>query len=324
MAALREQQVEVQLLRQALVQLHARVVEARALGRLVVRAQDRRVAPRRARPDVARLEDRDVADPVLLLQVVRGREAVRAAADDHDVVGPLEVALAPPHPLFSEYFKHAQLPPEAALPANPAWRGPRAVHRGARRRPRRPSTCTGRPPSRTGTGSGRRPRTRSGPAGAQSRPAAGPSTGVTFGRRSAAQKRANTSRASGPTSVIAANTVPTSTTLVCVRDALRPLADHERAVGRQRTPPGSVAAGGAPELEAGALGDALSPGARACPGARRRPTRPCSRTRVAPARASRTRSRRSIRRELRTARPPRAPGAPSGCARPRRRRLRRR
>jgi hypothetical protein len=32
---------------------------------------------------------------------------MRTAADDHDVIGPLEVALAAPHPLLSEYFKHA-------------------------------------------------------------------------------------------------------------------------------------------------------------------------------------------------------------------------
>ena len=54
----REQQVEVQLLREPLVELDRGVVEARALRRLVVRAQDRRVAPGRARADVALLEDR--------------------------------------------------------------------------------------------------------------------------------------------------------------------------------------------------------------------------------------------------------------------------
>ena len=45
MAALGEQQVEVELLRQPLVQLDARVVELRALGGLVVRAQNRGVPP---------------------------------------------------------------------------------------------------------------------------------------------------------------------------------------------------------------------------------------------------------------------------------------
>ena len=84
-AALREQQVEVELGGQPLVHLHALVVEASALRRLVVGAEDRRVATGRAGADVALLEHRDVLDAELP-EVVSGREAVRAAADDHDVV----------------------------------------------------------------------------------------------------------------------------------------------------------------------------------------------------------------------------------------------
>ena len=106
-AALREQQVEVELLREALVELHARVVEARALGRLVVRAQDRRVAPGRARADVALLEHRDIGDPVLS-QVVRGGQAVRAAADDDDVVGVLQLRALAPHPALAEDVTHGR------------------------------------------------------------------------------------------------------------------------------------------------------------------------------------------------------------------------
>ncbi len=40
------------------------------------------------------LEHRDVADPVVLGQVEREREAVHAAADDHDVVTRLQLAAA--------------------------------------------------------------------------------------------------------------------------------------------------------------------------------------------------------------------------------------
>ncbi len=58
------------------------LVERGALGRAVVRADDRRVAAGGARADVALLEHGDVADAVVLREVVRGREAVRAAADD--------------------------------------------------------------------------------------------------------------------------------------------------------------------------------------------------------------------------------------------------
>ena len=99
---LREHEVEVELLREPLVQPDALAVERRALGRAVVRADDRRVPARRARADVRLLEDRDVRDPVPLREVVRGREPVRAAADDHDLVAALELRPRPPHPLREE------------------------------------------------------------------------------------------------------------------------------------------------------------------------------------------------------------------------------
>jgi hypothetical protein len=47
-AVLREEQVEVELFAESFVELHARVVEACALGGLVVRAEDRGVATGRA------------------------------------------------------------------------------------------------------------------------------------------------------------------------------------------------------------------------------------------------------------------------------------
>ena len=94
MPLLGEEQVEVELRRQPLVELDRGVVEARALGGLVVGAQDRRVAPGRAGADVALLEHADVGDPVVAGQVVGGREAVRAAADDHHVVAVAQLAAA--------------------------------------------------------------------------------------------------------------------------------------------------------------------------------------------------------------------------------------
>ena len=127
MAALAEQQVEVELLRQPLVELDRGVVEARALGRLVVRAQDRRVAAGRARADVALLEHRDVGDAALL-EVVRGREAVRAAADDHDVVAVLELRPRPPHAALAEDVTHRRrlLERSASTPTGPPPRWPAA------------------------------------------------------------------------------------------------------------------------------------------------------------------------------------------------------
>ena len=92
-----------------LVELDRCVVEPRALGRLVVRAQDRRVTPGGARADVALLEHGDVGDPVLA-QVVRRRQSVRAAADDDHVVAPLEIAGAAPHAARAEEVTHAPRP----------------------------------------------------------------------------------------------------------------------------------------------------------------------------------------------------------------------
>ena len=68
MTAAAEEDVEVEVLRQPVVELQRRVVEPRALRRLVVRAQDRRVAPGGAGADVVLLEHRDVGDAVLALR----------------------------------------------------------------------------------------------------------------------------------------------------------------------------------------------------------------------------------------------------------------
>ena len=94
-AALAEQDVVVELLRQPLPQLERVLVDRRALVPEVVRADDRRVAAHVAAAEPAALEHGDVRDAVVLREVVGGREAVPAGADDHDVVGPLRVRRAP-------------------------------------------------------------------------------------------------------------------------------------------------------------------------------------------------------------------------------------
>ena len=149
MAALREQQVEVELSRQALVHSDARVVEARALGGLVVRAQDRRVAARGARADVALLEHRDVPHAELA-EVVRRRQAVRAAADDHDVVAVAQLAAPAPHPPGPEDLTQAEAPS--------ARRRRPDLHRGGRPRPRPPPRGTRRAPIRRARATAARPR----------------------------------------------------------------------------------------------------------------------------------------------------------------------
>ena len=215
--------------------LDAGVVEARALGRLVVRAQDRRVAPRGARADVALLEHGHVADAELA-EVVRGRQAVRAAADDHDVVAVAQLAAPAPHPPGPEDLTH------------------RARHRPTR--PRRPGHRRGAAASATTSHrySPERPADEHEQlvlglaqhvARACARPSPGrkPATGVIAGarrsRRSAPAARARR----GPASASAASPQVTSTTVV-----RRP---RPRVTARQRRRPqpgsASTSAGVSPD-----------------------------------------------------------------------------
>src|SRR3954466_4626225 len=71
------------------------LVKRRAFVPQVVRAHDGGVAAGVAAAQPAALEHRDVADAVLLRQVIGGGEAVAAAADDDDVVRRLRLGRAP-------------------------------------------------------------------------------------------------------------------------------------------------------------------------------------------------------------------------------------
>ena len=94
-AALGEEDVVAELLRQPLPELERVLVDRRALVPEVVGADDRRVAAHVAAADPAALEHRDVRHPVARREVVRGRQPVAAAADDHRLVGPPGVGRAP-------------------------------------------------------------------------------------------------------------------------------------------------------------------------------------------------------------------------------------
>ncbi len=94
-AALAQHDVEVQLLRQRLEELQRVLINRGAFIPQVVRAHDRGVAPGVAAAEPTTLEHRDLADAVLLRQVIGGGEAMAAAADDHDVVGGLGLGEAP-------------------------------------------------------------------------------------------------------------------------------------------------------------------------------------------------------------------------------------
>jgi hypothetical protein len=94
-AALAEHDVEVELAGQPLPELEGVLVELRVRANRIVRAHDGSVAPGVAAADVAALEHGDVAEPVVLREVVRGRETVPAATDDHDLVRGFQRGRAP-------------------------------------------------------------------------------------------------------------------------------------------------------------------------------------------------------------------------------------
>src|SRR5580692_6421841 len=71
------------------------LVEPGAFVPQIVGADDRRIAPRVAEANRSLFQHRDIADAVLLGEVVGGREAMPAAADDHDTIARLRRRLAP-------------------------------------------------------------------------------------------------------------------------------------------------------------------------------------------------------------------------------------
>ena len=120
---LREQEVVVELLRELLVQPERLLVEGHALGRPVVRTNDRGVAAGSTGAHVALVEDGDVTDAALG-ELVRDREPVGAAADDHDVVGVLQLVMAP-HPPGPEISDRVhQLQPSARSACHPTGAPP--------------------------------------------------------------------------------------------------------------------------------------------------------------------------------------------------------
>ena len=94
-AALRDHGVEVEVLLEALPQLHRPFVEGIVAGQQVVGADDRGVAPDVAGAEPALFQHRDIGEAMLLGEVIGGRQAMPAAADDDDVVFLLRLGLAP-------------------------------------------------------------------------------------------------------------------------------------------------------------------------------------------------------------------------------------
>jgi len=81
-AALTQHHIEIELGRQPFPQLQGMLVDPRARVPQIVGADDRRVAPGVAEPDRAFFQDADIADAVLLGEVIGGRQPMPAAADD--------------------------------------------------------------------------------------------------------------------------------------------------------------------------------------------------------------------------------------------------
>ena len=94
-AALAQHDVEIELLRETLVELQRKIVEPRAFRIQVIGAHDGGVAPGIAAADPAALEHRHIGDAVILRQVIGGGEAMAAAADDDDVVARFGRGVAP-------------------------------------------------------------------------------------------------------------------------------------------------------------------------------------------------------------------------------------
>src|SRR4029077_6236552 len=94
-AALAQHHVEIELVRQPLIEPEREVIEGDRLGIEVVRPHDGGVASGVAAAEPALLDHADTRALVSLREVIGGREPMAAAADDGEVVSRLRPRLAP-------------------------------------------------------------------------------------------------------------------------------------------------------------------------------------------------------------------------------------
>ena len=97
-AALAHHRVVVEVALQSLPELHRPFVEAFVAGEEIIGADDGRVASGIAGADPVLLQHGDVGDAVHLGEIMRGGEAVAAAADNDHVVGSFGRRIAPGRP----------------------------------------------------------------------------------------------------------------------------------------------------------------------------------------------------------------------------------
>src|SRR6266550_863591 len=105
-AALAEEEVVVELLRESFPQLERVLVDRGALVPQVVGANDGRVAGHVAACQPASLEHRDVRDAVILRKVVGGRQPMAARTDNDDVIGALGLRTTPEMIWVRVWFVH--------------------------------------------------------------------------------------------------------------------------------------------------------------------------------------------------------------------------
>jgi hypothetical protein len=87
--------VEVEIPRKPFPQFQRKLVEMRIGIEVVIRADDGRVAPGIAAAQPSLLQHRDIGQPVLLGEVVGGREPMPAATDDYRVIARLRRRASP-------------------------------------------------------------------------------------------------------------------------------------------------------------------------------------------------------------------------------------
>ena len=97
-AALADHRVVVEVPLQALPELHRPFVEAFIAGQQIIGADDGRVASGIAGADPVLFQHGDIGDAVHLGEIMRGGEAVAAAADNDHVVGRFRRRIAPGRP----------------------------------------------------------------------------------------------------------------------------------------------------------------------------------------------------------------------------------
>ncbi len=94
-ASLAQHDVKVEFAPETLIELQGMIEKGGALRPEIIRARDLGVATGVAAAEEAFLEHGDVAGAVFVGEIVRGRQAMSAGADDHNIIGIPEFGISP-------------------------------------------------------------------------------------------------------------------------------------------------------------------------------------------------------------------------------------